>query len=222
MKLRRAFTLIELLVVIAIIAILAGLLFPVFAQAREAGRKAACTSNLRQLGNAFQMYSQDYDEQLPSTWDGAGGVGMTSGSGGWMHFTNFRNPVGKMEPDQGALYSYVKNTGIFTCPSDAGRLGNTYAINSLLSTGTPVLGYHAGLSLAALQAPASTFLLVEEGGDNGHPNTTDDAYYNVFVNFLAWRHSRGGLFLLGDGHVKHLKPGQVAFPNPQATYHFEP
>src|SRR5438552_2644824 len=61
----RGFTLIELLVVIAIIAILAAILFPVFAQAREAARKAACASNLRQIGTAFLMYSQDHDECLP-------------------------------------------------------------------------------------------------------------------------------------------------------------
>ena len=61
----RGFTLIELLVVIAIIAILAAILFPVFAQAREAARKASCLSNCKQLGLAMQMYAQDYDENLP-------------------------------------------------------------------------------------------------------------------------------------------------------------
>src|SRR3954453_12328138 len=62
---RRAFTLIELLVVIAILAILAAILFPVFAQAREAARKAACLSNCKQIGTALHMYAQDYDESLP-------------------------------------------------------------------------------------------------------------------------------------------------------------
>ena len=65
-KLRsRAFTLIELLVVIAIIAILAAILFPVFAQAREAARKASCQSNLKQIGSGWLMYIQDYDEMTP-------------------------------------------------------------------------------------------------------------------------------------------------------------
>ncbi|MEP6756569.1 MAG: DUF1559 domain-containing protein, partial [Chthonomonadales bacterium] len=62
---RRGFTLIELLVVIAIIAILAAILFPVFAKAREAARKATCLSNLKQIGLATLMYVQDYDEQFP-------------------------------------------------------------------------------------------------------------------------------------------------------------
>src|ERR1043165_533038 len=66
---RRGFTLIELLVVIAIIAILAAILFPVFAQAREKARQAACMSNLRQIGLAFAQYVQDYDELLPDRRD---------------------------------------------------------------------------------------------------------------------------------------------------------
>ncbi len=66
---RFAFTLIELLVVIAIIAVLAAILFPVFAQAREQARKTTCLSNLRQIGTAFQLYTQDYDEGFPNTGD---------------------------------------------------------------------------------------------------------------------------------------------------------
>src|SRR6186997_1566649 len=73
---RRGFTLIELLVVIAIIAILAAILFPVFAQAREKARQAACMSNTKQIGIALMMYTQDFDELLPmGGWSGTGGIG---------------------------------------------------------------------------------------------------------------------------------------------------
>jgi prepilin-type N-terminal cleavage/methylation domain-containing protein/prepilin-type processing-associated H-X9-DG protein len=90
---RRGFTLIELLVVIAIIAILAAILFPVFARAREKARQTTCLSNLKQLGMGAMMYSQDYDEMvLTCYW---------ANSGWW---TTLVTP-------------YVKNTQIFTCPS---------------------------------------------------------------------------------------------------------
>src|ERR1043166_6645950 len=72
---RYAFTLIELLVVIAIIAILAAILFPVFAQARESARTTACLSNLKQIGMSIRMYSQDYDDNFP--------MGTYSGSRNW-------------------------------------------------------------------------------------------------------------------------------------------
>jgi len=104
---RSAFTLIELLVVIAIIAILAAILFPVFAQAREKARQAACLSNLKQLGTAVQMYSQDYDETFLHVLS-TGGVGKLPDGrdfrGNWMW------PL--------AFYPYIKNEGVFICPSD--------------------------------------------------------------------------------------------------------
>jgi prepilin-type N-terminal cleavage/methylation domain-containing protein/prepilin-type processing-associated H-X9-DG protein len=92
---RTAFTLIELLVVIAIIAILAAILFPVFAQAREAARRAACLSNTKQIGTAMMMYVQDYDETTPSAFDYVGGA---------------RVDVFMV------LQPYIKNTDVFFCP----------------------------------------------------------------------------------------------------------
>jgi prepilin-type N-terminal cleavage/methylation domain-containing protein/prepilin-type processing-associated H-X9-DG protein len=99
---RKGFTLIELLVVIAIIAILAAILFPVFSRAREAARKSACLSNTKQLGQALAMYVQDWDECLPTmeTPCGAGKNGQFTGLD-WYE----------------QLMPYVKNTGIFSCPS---------------------------------------------------------------------------------------------------------
>src|SRR6478672_9973524 len=95
---RNGFTLIELLVVIAIIAILAAILFPVFAQARERARTATCISNLRQIGVANQMYVQDYDERFPFAgreWPPASFVDVWNGLG-----------------------PYMKNTQMFLCKSD--------------------------------------------------------------------------------------------------------
>src|SRR6185437_13395421 len=97
---KRAFTLIELLVVIAIIAILAAILFPVFAQAREAARKTSCASNLRQLGLGMSMYQQDYDEKFPGwSWgaEHSGGSDPANDGVGFWH---------------SAIFPYVKNTGL--------------------------------------------------------------------------------------------------------------
>ena len=93
---RSAFTLIELLVVIAIIAILAAILFPVFAQAREAARKSSCQSNLKQLATATLMYKQDYDERFPyHNWGSA-----------------------THDPWWWSIQPYAKNAGILVCPSN--------------------------------------------------------------------------------------------------------
>jgi prepilin-type N-terminal cleavage/methylation domain-containing protein/prepilin-type processing-associated H-X9-DG protein len=92
---RRGFTLIELLVVIAIIAILAAILFPVFARAREKARQASCQSNLKQLATAFMMYTQDYDEYCPDH------CGQSTGNC-WAV----------------SIYPYIKNAQLFACPSD--------------------------------------------------------------------------------------------------------
>jgi prepilin-type N-terminal cleavage/methylation domain-containing protein/prepilin-type processing-associated H-X9-DG protein len=112
---RPGFTLIELLVVIAIIAILASILLPVFAQAREKARQTACMSNMRQIGTGVNMYVQDYDESYPS-YDGQTldwGPGPWGESGATV--ANYRS-VSRWVPQ---LMSYVKNTRVFSCPSDA-------------------------------------------------------------------------------------------------------
>lgn len=119
---RRGFTLIELLVVIAIIAILAAILFPVFARARESARKTSCASNLRQLGLASHMYSSDYDELLPC------------------EYYPCNNSLSRLRLVRQIL-PYVKNTQIFYCPS-APVMGLADIVSSDANFTAGNLGYY--------------------------------------------------------------------------------
>ncbi len=113
MRRSRGFTLIELLVVIAIIAILAAILFPVFARAREAARKSSCLSNCKQIGTSLMMYTQDYDETYPIANQEEDRLPR-----GQAH--NWFNSNGASPALADVIQPYAKNDGIFRCPS----LGN--------------------------------------------------------------------------------------------------
>ncbi len=139
---RRGFTLIELLVVIAIIAILAAILFPVFAKAREKARQTACLSNMKQLALGSLQYTQDYDEKYIA------GVNRYGKGPGWA----------------GQMYPYVKSTGVFRCPDDASTLPGTpvsYALNSQFSPFNPAGDGAKPISIAQLNASANTVQFFE-------------------------------------------------------------
>ncbi len=146
---KNGFTLIELLVVIAIIAILAAILFPVFARAREKARQASCSSNVKQLMLGVLMYVQDYDEKTPIA---------DSHTGGDFNWTNFVMP-------------YVKNQQLWYCPSQ-GHGTNPLPLSGCASCGgggwtnTVMVDYNPpncdfGLAMAKVVAPASTAYLLE-------------------------------------------------------------
>jgi prepilin-type N-terminal cleavage/methylation domain-containing protein/prepilin-type processing-associated H-X9-DG protein len=223
------FTLIELLIVIAIIAILASILFPVFARARENARRSSCSSNLRQLGLAFAQYTQDYDERLPGAVDGPDGATAPLRKAGWMDYSVFGSGTGAanvnpvFNPDQGTLYSYTKNVQIYVCSSDTeGQITkNSYAANACVFVkekdgSTPPksvlpVGYRIGKHLASFVNPTEWMLLSEEARDNTRPTTsTDDAYLNLrfpgdptsFDNYFVRRHFEGANLAFLDGHVK--------------------
>ena len=210
------FTLIELLVVIAILSILAAFLFPVFSSAREAARKAACLSNVKQIGAALLQYAQDYDEVLPAASDGRPGENVT---GVWMFYSVFGNETGakaRFDASRGSLYPYVKNAQVFVCPSDgtARQSGNSYAVNQYVFE-NGVVGCRPGKPLAAFGDTASWTAIGEEPMSNGGPpwgdgDSTNDAFLNTAVgDRISFRHGGGSIWWFLDGHAKWLKREQV-------------
>lgn len=193
---KSGFTLIELLVVIAIIAILAAILFPVFAKAREKARQTTCASNEKQLGLAIIQYAQDADELFP-----AGQGGNTNN--GWA----------------GEIYPYVKSIAAYDCPDDPTTTTTStqtengvtkaytlypvsFAINETLSTGQD---NGAGAKISALSAPANTVLLVECIGDQ-----TDPTYAGEY-NFTGIYGSAATIGY-GQGYWMHPNPGNNTLP----------
>ena len=209
-KVAKAFTLIELLVVIAIIAILAAILFPVFARARENARRASCQSNLKQIGLGIMQYTQDYDERYPDRFIG--------------------NEVNSWRRQ---IFPYVKSTQIFRCPSntstnnagfcvdsnqsdmaaaglptDAPRFPISYAINGANNVwgwfsygpnlgGTPLSLDNEGVALASLPDVSRT-LMVGESDREWTETTRDEGGFRGHLNTVN--------FLFADGHVKAMKP----------------
>jgi prepilin-type N-terminal cleavage/methylation domain-containing protein/prepilin-type processing-associated H-X9-DG protein len=158
MRQRSAFTLIELLVVIAIIAILAAILFPVFAQAREKARAISCLSNSRQIGLGIAMYVQDYDETFPIAW---------GGYGTWVTQVDPYIKSGvRLGPPEDIARFWNQSTGLFHCPSDG--VGGIYKTS--YSTNANLLGAGGGggnfncmtaKSLGAISRPAEMVAVVE-------------------------------------------------------------
>lgn len=155
---KRGFTLIELLVVIAIIAILAAILFPVFAQAREKARSIACLSNTKQIGTGAMMYVQDYDETFPIAW----GAGPSAGT--WFEQIDpyiKSGIVQQTNADGSKSIVWEKCGGAWRCPSDTDNFNASqisYTSNAeLLGTGS---GFRSK-SLAAIQRPAELMFAAE-------------------------------------------------------------
>ena len=205
----RGFTLVELLIVIAIVGLLAALLFPVFAKIREKAQETTCASNLRQLGQAFMMYAQDYDQHLPEQWAGRTptDVGASSVSTAWETY----------------LRPYTKNKDINRCPSDT--LSKPLKIPA---TGITLFSSYAttfqvqGKSLAAIPASALTVLLLENK-QNGNIGDIDWLVQQLGKQRLQpddgvvyeqpdFRHNEMANYLFVDGHVKSLHGPNPKFP----------
>jgi type II secretory pathway pseudopilin PulG len=229
--------LIELLVVIDIIAILAAILFPVFAQARDKARMATCLSNMRQVGNAFMMYVQDYDETFP--YIRFRGVGAQKGA---LTFT-WKN----------AIRPYIKSMEVYACPSNPfsrtipgmpgaepntvpgmnsegwelepeQRMPISYGMNSCASTWHPADSKEGRssppLRMAQLPRPADTILVSEAKTiwPDTHP-------YQVWAQCYAiFSHPAGkmGVFIFHDGHAKSKKWLSTLYPLTENNWELSP
>ena len=206
---KKAFTLIELLVAIAIIAILASILFPVFARARENARKSSCMSNLKQIGLGLVQYVQDYDEKYPQIMLGG------NASFGWSN---------QIQP-------YVKSIQILQCPSDSGApasapgtIGFTdYWINANAAglsqasfnfiSNTVMCGDGVGVSAPEGNFSASPYNCVFSGGTGDLTNYLKNWNTQVNgtpVNVGAGKHLEGANYAYADGHVKWLRPTKIS------------
>lgn len=216
---QRGFTLIELLVVIAIIAILAAILFPVFARAREKAKQTSCLSNVKQLCLAIEMYTQDNDEILCSSrqWSGGGAPATT------LIWTASIKP-------------YVKNQQVFVCPSAPrtnSGYGETWADRGILSIGLnrdiEDTTYNIGYSLSQFQDPSITILLADStpgatgtgaGGARGY-----QVQYDRKVNAQSGindRHNGGTNVGFVDGHAKWYASSRVLPLNNPAGLRWTP
>lgn len=213
---RRGFTLIELLVVIAIIAILAAILFPVFAQARDKARQASCLSNLKQIGTAMMMYVQDYEETYPLVY--------FPGTNPFQRWQEVIDPYikGGIGTNLSTPQALAQRKGVYLCPNydtsypkaecrhgQANQIG-TQPFRSY-SPNVAVLQFPTGAnqnttSLAQIEFPASLVLVGENGGVRDYIYR-DDLPDSEFCGYMMARrrHAGGANFMLADGHCKWYK-----------------
>jgi prepilin-type N-terminal cleavage/methylation domain-containing protein/prepilin-type processing-associated H-X9-DG protein len=233
---KKAFTLIELLVVIAIIAILAAILFPVFARARESARRASCVSNLKQIGLGVMMYVQDYDGRYPLyMWEDPSTMSLGGGSADHTFIKqsplDAATPAGSfiMSPGSGSghyytwmdfIFPYVKNVQLFVCPSKTTSTNSpedapSYGFNDFVSgfkQGGGTYPSNTPLNQSAIPSALETVLIMD------YPIRYSDATPGSYCSI-----SSTGFLLPTSVYYPlmwpHLGGGSVAFADGHAKWY---
>jgi len=219
----RGFTLIELLVVIAIIAILAAILFPVFARARESARRASCLSNLKQIGLGIMMYIQDYDERYPQRIVGSWGTPASyitqtnPAMPGYLFSTSDGGHGGHWVTWMDVIYPYIKSTQVFVCPSVSNSIAGggtaypSYGYSELMSynapngSPTPPKTSVSGILLSAVNYPAQSMMCMDYNTPYSiYALASDGQNWLRTDNPRVPRHLDGPNVLFCDGHAKWL------------------
>lgn len=203
---KRGFTLIELLVVIAIVAILAAILFPVFARAKEAAKKTQSASNLKQVGIAWLMYAGDYDDQLMFAVQSGSGSKLYYWWGSWDPVTQV------LKEEEGPLYPYTRNKGIQSCPSWPASLRTAVGFTGY-GYNYSYLGYHKSVGYGQIGSVSDTVAFGSSARFNNWQFSSPVMEGNPFLdppsqNFPGFHGRHGGIgnIVWCDGHVKSRKP----------------
>ena len=224
---RTGFTLIELLVVIAIIAVLAAILFPVFAQAREKARAIVCVSNCKQIGTALFMYVQDYDEKYPQEHPSTSNP-VVDDNNAQLEAEDYGSPFDKILPYVAS--KDTSSTQLFVCPSDPDPHGKgiTDSSGSCLSNNAPPPGplssyiinayYLFGATLPQIDAPSQSIYVIERRSYANKVTDFCDVHYHPWLSEVELptgpgdainpvavsfkRHNGGSSYVYADGHAK--------------------